>query len=102
MQSLKQRGLRSAELRGQNLLSQHLGSPSSPHEGTRWNRAQEVWARQRTGNHTKPALNGPSHESDAPNDVAATRTYYIGSYPQSLPAGAEDAYAFDRCFGTKS
>ena len=35
------------------------------------------------------------------NDVDAR--YYKGSYPQSLPAGAaDDAYAFDRCFGTKS
>ena len=36
-----------------------------------------------------------------PNDVDA-RTYDNGSYPQSLPAGADEAYAFDRCFGTKS
>ena len=57
-----------------------------------WQRAAELKAQNRWQSKNKTR---EQNDGDA-------RTYYKGSYPQSLPAGADDAYAFDRCFGTKS
>ena len=52
-------------------------SPSSPPSRHARNHAQEVWARQRTGTHTKPALNGRTRDTQTQTTQIAQR---IGAF----------------------